>query len=91
MADKFADAPGGITGPITSVVAVTPSDSTQLTDTARALWIGGAGNVSLLLPDGTTSVLLTAVAVGVWHPIRFRRVNSTTGGNTTATAILAGY
>lgn len=87
MADPWANAPGGITGPITKVVAVTPSDATLLTDTARALYVGGAGNVVLLMPDGTTATL-TAVAVGVWHPIRFTRVNAT---STTATAILAGY
>lgn len=86
MADPWANAPGGITGPITRVVAVTPSDATNLQDTARALYVGGAGNVVLLV-NGTT-VTLTAVAVGVWHPIRFDRVNAT---NTTATAILAGY
>lgn len=87
MADPWASAPGGITGPITRCVAVTPSDATNLTDTARALYVGGAGNVVLLMPDGNT-ITLTAVAVGVWHPIRFNRVNNT---STTATAIVAGY
>ena len=87
MADPWAGAPGGITGPITKAVAVTPSDATNLTDTARALYVGGAGNVVLLMTDGNT-ITLTAVAVGVWHPIRFNRVNAT---NTTATAIVAGY
>lgn len=43
MADPWASAPGGITGPITRCVAVTPSDTTQLTDQARALyWSGSA-------------------------------------------------
>jgi hypothetical protein len=87
VADPWASAPGGITGPITRAIAVTPSDATNLTDTARALYVGGAGNVVLLQIDGTT-VTLNAVAVGVWHPIRFNRVNAT---STTATAILAGY
>lgn len=87
MADPFASASGGITGPLTKCVAVTPHDSTLLTDTARALYVGATGNVVLLMPDGNT-ITLTAVAAGVWHPIRFNRVNST---STTATGIVAGY
>lgn len=68
-------------------VAVTPNDSTDLTTYARALYIGGAGNV-VLLPaknaDGATVTL--AVVAGAYILINTRRVLST---GTTATGIVA--
>lgn len=89
MADPWANAPGGITGPITRAVAVTPNDGADLTDVCRALYVGAAGNVVLNLPgDPGTNVTLTGLSAGVWHPIRATRVRAT---GTTATGILAGY
>ncbi len=76
------------TGPITKMAAVTPHDSTNMTTPNRGLYIGGAGNVSALLYDDDTAVTLTALAVGVWHPIAVKRVNST---STTASAIVVGW
>lgn len=87
MSDPWRDSSGGITGPVTNAVAVTPSDSTALATVARALYVGGAGNVAVVFPNDVV-VTLTAPAVGVWHPIRFKRINAT---NTTATNLLAGY
>jgi hypothetical protein len=68
-------------------IAVTPSDATVLTPT-KGLYIGGAGNVTVDFADGTTGVLLTAVAVGTLYPISVVKVKST---GTTATAIVAIY
>lgn len=67
--------------------AVTPSDSTNLTRTARALYVGGAGNVVVITASGT-AVTFTNVQAGSIIPVRARRVNST---NTTATNIVALY
>jgi len=64
--------------------AVTPSDVTVLTPT-RALWIGGAGNITVkMLGDGAT-VLFSNLPVGIF-PIQVIQVLST---GTTATAITA--
>lgn len=68
---------------------VTPSDTVDFTKYngayPRALYIGGAGNVTVVRPDGT-AVLFTALPVGTVFPIKCRRVNSTA---TTATPICA--
>ena len=65
--------------------AVTPSDSTDLTTLARAIYVGGAGNVAAVQHDGT-AVTFTGVPAGTVLPIAVRRINAT---NTTATAIVA--
>lgn len=69
--------------------AVTPSDTAdnELTYVARALYIGGSGNVSLKTGNGET-VLFTAVEAGSILPIEVRQVFAT---NTTASAIVAIY
>lgn len=72
-------------GPATGLIAVTPHDSTNISTVARALWVGGVGNVAVEMEDGTTATL-TAVPAGTLLPIRAKRVNST---NTTATLIVA--
>lgn len=87
MTDRWADASGGVTGAITGAVAVTPHDSTNLAAISRALYVGAAGNVSVVLADGV-AVTLVGLAAGVWHPMRVRRVNATL---TTATGIVVGY
>lgn len=74
------------THPIATIIAVTPSDDDDLQAGLRGLYIGGAGNVSVVTPGGQT-VTLTGLAAGMWHPIRVSRVRST---GTTATAILVG-
>lgn len=79
-----------ITRPGESVAAVTTSDTVDVgrvgSEWPRSLWVGGAGNVVLVAPDGT-SATFTAVAGSV-IPCRFKRVNST---NTTATLMVAIY
>jgi hypothetical protein len=65
--------------------AVTPSDSVDLTTLARAIYVGGAGNVVAVQHDGT-AVTFTGVPAGTVLPIAVRRINST---STTATAIVA--
>jgi hypothetical protein len=68
-------------------VAVTPSDTVNLPPGARALYVGGLGNVAIV-GDDDVAVTMTAPALGVWHNLGMKRVNAT---NTTATLILAGY
>ncbi|MDR3599372.1 MAG: hypothetical protein P4L49_02635 [Desulfosporosinus sp.] len=71
-----------------SAGVVTPSDSVNLVGgTTKGLYIGGAGNVSVLMQDGT-SVTFVALAIGMFHNISVKRVNVT---GTTATNILALY
>jgi hypothetical protein len=65
--------------------AVTPSDSTDLLIVSRALWIGGAGNISVVMSSGVT-VTFSGILAGSMLPIRVSRVRST---STTATNIVA--
>jgi len=68
------------------VAAVTPSDSTDLTG-CRALWIGGAGNLSVKGVDNSAAVTIVFANDGVLLPIFASRVMAAT----TATNIVALY
>lgn len=85
MADKFSNHAPGLESPIQNAAAVTPNDSTDLANFARALWVGGEGNVALDTVGGDT-VTFTAVPAGTILPVRVARVRST---STTATNIIA--
>jgi hypothetical protein len=67
--------------------AVTPNDSTDLTATTRALFVGGAGNLRITTSGGDTFTM-TGVLAGSLIPVRVVRVLST---GTTATNIAALY
>lgn len=86
MADKFDSNSDTLFAPARKLVAVTPSDTTDLTDLPKALWIGAPGNISLIAADDSAPVTV-AVEVGVL-PIRAKRVRET---GTTATGIVALY
>lgn len=64
--------------------ALTPSDTANLDSPTRALYVGGAGNASVVLQDGAT-VTLTGLLVGTIYPVRVKRVNLT---GTTATNLV---
>lgn len=86
MADNFASTAVGLTGPATRSGAVTPSDGVDLANVSRALWVGGAGNVAVMLRDDTVATTFVGVAAGTMMPLRVKRVMST---GTTATNIVA--
>jgi hypothetical protein len=65
--------------------AVTPSDSTDLAVVSRALWVGGAGDVAVIMASGAAATFAN-VAAGTHLPVRVSRVKST---GTTGTLILA--
>ncbi len=65
--------------------AITPNDSTDFSpDYTDGIYVGGSGNLSVLDGDGD-AVTFVGLAAGVIHPIRTRRVRST---STTATNII---
>lgn len=75
-------------GPATNAVAVTPHDSTNIGSPTRALWIGGAGNISVEMNGVGSAVVFQGIAAGSLLPVSVTRVNST---STTATQIVALY
>jgi hypothetical protein len=64
--------------------AVTPSDVTNFNITARAIYVGAGGDVSLVTSKGNT-VIFVGAQTGSILPIMCNRVNFT---NTTALNIL---
>jgi hypothetical protein len=85
MADIFANFAAGLSSPFEHGAAVTPSDSVDLTQVTRALYVGGAGDVTLITAGGDTA-LFKAVPVGTTLNVRAARVTAT---GTTATNLLA--
>lgn len=67
----------------TDAASVTPSDTAY--NEAIALYIGGAGDVSVVTEEGTT-VTFAGAQAGTIIPVRVQKVRST---STTATSILA--
>jgi len=73
--------------PADRIVAVTASDSTDLTG-ARGLLVGGAGDLAVrMINDPSTTVTITGVVAGAILPLRVTRVMAAT----TATNITALY
>lgn len=77
---------------VTRAVAVTPSDTVDITlpsgiNRTKGLYIGVTGDVNAVMADGSTA-LFKGLAAGVVHFISVKRINAT---STTATNILALY
>lgn len=68
-------------------IAVTKSDTDDLTHVSLGLFVGGAGDVKVNTKGGET-ITMVAVPAGSYIPLRVSRVWST---NTTATNIVALY
>lgn len=88
-ADRFGtqrdpNAPGA-TWPLSRAAAVTPSDTVDLTNASRCLYVGVTGDLTVDFLEGPTAVLIKAAAVG-YHWIRVTRVRAT---GTAATNIVA--
>lgn len=77
----YADA----SSPAIQAFAVTKSDTTVFPRPTKALYVGGAGDVAVLLADDTSPVVFSAVPAGTFLPVRVSKVLST---GTTATLIL---
>ena len=85
--DTFQGNYTGMNFPAYNSAAVTPSDSADLTATARAIYVGTGGNLVVELQNDTPGVGTTLgnVASGSVLPIRARRIHAT---NTTASGIV---
>jgi len=67
--------------------AITTSDITIYQQPTRALYIGGAGNITVDMADGGSSVQFVGVQGGTILPIQVTRIYAAT----TATSIVALY
>ena len=72
-------------GPASDGDVVTHSDTVDLPEVSRSLYVGVAGNVKVTMRSGR---VVTWPLIAGWHPISVSRVWST---GTTATGICAAY
>lgn len=74
------------TWPSSSLIVVVPSNTVNFASSARQLYIGNAGNVSVLTDDNQTVLFKNVNAGSVIGPFFIKRVNLT---GTTALDIIA--
>lgn len=84
MADKFSAHAYVPENPANGAFAVTPDDNTDLQSTTRGLYVGGFGDVAVVMRDSTT-VVFANVSEGTILPVSARRVRAT---GTTAASII---
>lgn len=85
MADRFAKQVIQLDSPAVNGVEITPGN-TELDQTTRSLYIGGEGNVCVLMAANTV-LTFASVPAGTILPIRVDKVFA----NTTATSIVGIY
>lgn len=85
MTDRFQTSSPSLAGPASHGFAVTPSDSTLLSETTRGLYVGTTGNIAGLMLSGA-SVTFTSVPAGAVLPVRLTKIMAT---GTTASNIVA--
>lgn len=83
MADIFSGHSNGLSSPAAQAATVTPNDGADLPTASRALYVGTAGNLSVVTVGGST---VTLVGASGWMPVRAARVLAT---GTTASDIVA--
>ena len=86
MANNFQFHESQLDSPGRSLSAVTPHDSNDITNVARALWVGVGGDISIIAAGDDSAVVLKNVPSGSLVPIMTARVRAT---STTATDIVA--
>lgn len=83
--DRFSDLPTTLTAPAREAAAIAPNDGTDIANLPRAIYVGTAGHVAVLMAGGQT-VTFSNVAAGAILAIRARRVLAT---GTTASNLVA--
>jgi hypothetical protein len=83
MPDNFANHAKGLESPASVAFAITPNDSTDLSQDTRGIYVGGDGN--LVARINGADITFTGVKGGAVYPIRVSRVLAT---GTTATGLV---
>ena len=78
---------GDYTVAASGAAAVTPSDTVDMDRIARALYIGGSGDVKVNMVEGNT-ITFSSVMAGTILPVSCKRVFAT---GTNATLVIALY
>lgn len=83
--DDFASFAPSPQGPARHAAAVVKSDTVDLANVTKGVWVGGTGDMVVIMANGTT-VTITGIPAGSLLPICVSRIKST---GTTATNMLA--
>lgn len=87
--DDYATQATGLDSPLMHLAIVTPSDTVDLTDVSRAIYIGAAGTLKVTTEGGETVTIPSGtLSAGTPHKLRVSRVFAT---GTTATGIVVGW
>jgi hypothetical protein len=73
---------------VLDAAAITPNDNADMAYAIRSMWVGGAGNVTVMLAKASAPVTYYNVPAGTRLMVSATRVYAT---GTTATNILAEY
>ena len=88
--DVYASEPDGFGAPALNGEEVSPDDGTDLTFVSRAIWVGGAGNLEVVMVGDKgaagATLSITGIPAGTLLPLAVTRIKAT---GTTATAIVA--
>jgi hypothetical protein len=84
MPDRYASHAAGLESPAARGFAITPSDGASLPETTRAIYVGTAGDLTVVLASGDQLSFLNLPSATVL-PIRAIAVKAS---GTTATALL---
>lgn len=83
MNDPFKTHVPGLESPAANAAAVTPSDTADLPDVTRAIYVGNGGSLTVETVGGDV-VTLQNVQSGMVYPLRLRKVRT----GTTATGLI---
>ena len=84
MPDRFDQTATGLTGPASHAFSITPHDVNDLPEVTRAVYVGSAGHLAVVLASGA-AVTFSNLSGGSVLPARIRQVRVT---GTTAGALL---
>lgn len=76
MPDRFKNHSASLESPAMHGFAITPSDSAELTQPTRALYVGVAGDLGVTLVSGAELVFAN-IPSGTLLPVRARAVKAT--------------
>jgi hypothetical protein len=74
MTDKFAKQYSVLGGPAKNAFAITPSDTNNLPTASQYIYVGGDGDLTVVLVGDTDPVLFKHVKAGTVLPLRATKV-----------------
>lgn len=85
MSTQFRAYERSYSDPAHSAYVITPNDSTMLSAHTRGIYVGGVGDLTVLIYNDTVAVTFVGVPAGTLLPIRVSKVLAT---GTTATNLV---